>query len=112
MMLLIRRFEERAGQLYGSELIAGFCHLYIGQEAVTPAEIWSTAGRLFDHLVGAGEDQRRDSEAQRLGSLRIDDQLECRRSRNSSRDRGVFAPDPHLCAAPRWPRAAAELAVV
>ncbi len=34
MMLLIRRFEERAGQLYGMGHIAGFCHLYIGQEAV------------------------------------------------------------------------------
>ncbi|HEX8231906.1 MAG TPA: pyruvate dehydrogenase (acetyl-transferring) E1 component subunit alpha [Caulobacteraceae bacterium] len=33
-MLLIRRFEERAGQLYGMGLIGGFCHLYIGQEAV------------------------------------------------------------------------------
>ena len=32
-MLLIRRFEERAGQLYGMGKIAGFCHLYIGQEA-------------------------------------------------------------------------------
>lgn len=33
-MLLIRRFEEKAGQLYGLGLIGGFCHLYIGQEAV------------------------------------------------------------------------------
>jgi pyruvate dehydrogenase E1 component alpha subunit len=33
-MLLIRRFEEKAGQLYGIGLIGGFCHLYIGQEAV------------------------------------------------------------------------------
>src|SRR5271157_2175918 len=33
-MLLIRRFEERAGQMYGMGLINGFCHLYIGQEAV------------------------------------------------------------------------------
>ncbi|MCF6275005.1 MAG: thiamine pyrophosphate-dependent enzyme, partial [Robiginitomaculum sp.] len=33
-MLLIRRVEEKAGQLYGMGLIAGFCHLYIGQEAV------------------------------------------------------------------------------
>ncbi|MBN8954345.1 MULTISPECIES: pyruvate dehydrogenase (acetyl-transferring) E1 component subunit alpha [unclassified Rhizobium] len=33
-MLLIRRFEERCGQMYGEGLIAGFCHLYIGQEAV------------------------------------------------------------------------------
>jgi len=34
LMLLIRRFEERAGQMYGMGLIGGFCHLYIGQEAV------------------------------------------------------------------------------
>ncbi len=34
LMLLIRRFEEKAGQLYGMGLIGGFCHLYIGQEAV------------------------------------------------------------------------------
>jgi pyruvate dehydrogenase E1 component alpha subunit len=34
MMLLIRRFEEKAGQLYGMGAIGGFCHLYIGQEAV------------------------------------------------------------------------------
>ena len=33
-MLLIRRFEERAGQLYGMGHIGGFCHLYIGQEAI------------------------------------------------------------------------------
>ena len=33
-MMLIRRFEEKAGQLYGLGLIGGFCHLYIGQEAV------------------------------------------------------------------------------
>src|SRR5574338_520529 len=33
-MLLIRRFEEKAGQMYGMGLIGGFCHLYIGQEAV------------------------------------------------------------------------------
>ena len=33
-MLLYRKFEERAGQLYGMQKIKGFCHLYIGQEAV------------------------------------------------------------------------------
>ena len=33
-MFLIRKFEEKAGQLYGSGEIGGFCHLYIGQEAV------------------------------------------------------------------------------
>ena len=41
-MLLIRRFEEKAGQLYGMGLIGGFCHLYIGQEAVVVGH----AGRL------------------------------------------------------------------
>jgi len=41
-MLLIRRFEERAGQMYGMGLIGGFCHLYIGQEAVRRRH----AGRL------------------------------------------------------------------
>ena len=34
LMLLIRRFEEKTGQLYGMQKIRGFCHLYIGQEAV------------------------------------------------------------------------------
>ena len=33
-MLLLRRFEEKASQLYGMGMIGGFCHLYIGQEAV------------------------------------------------------------------------------
>src|SRR5260221_12886101 len=33
-MLMIRRFEEKAGQMYGMGLIGGFCHLYIGQEGV------------------------------------------------------------------------------
>ncbi len=39
-MLLIRRFEEKAGQLYGMGLIGGFCHLYIGQEAVVIGVRW------------------------------------------------------------------------
>ena len=34
MVLLIRRFEERAGQAYGLRQIGGFCHLYIGEEAI------------------------------------------------------------------------------
>jgi hypothetical protein len=44
-MLLIRRFEERAGQLYGMGLIGGFCHLYIGQEAVAVGVQSAQAGR-------------------------------------------------------------------
>jgi pyruvate dehydrogenase E1 component alpha subunit len=39
-MLLIRRFEEKAGQLYGMGFIGGFCHLYIGQEAWWSACRW------------------------------------------------------------------------
>lgn len=38
-MLLVRRFEERAGQMYGMQKIRGFCHLYIGQEAVAAGSI-------------------------------------------------------------------------
>ncbi|WP_455478550.1 pyruvate dehydrogenase (acetyl-transferring) E1 component subunit alpha [Bartonella sp. B10] len=41
-MLLIRRFEEKAGQLYGMGLIGGFCHLYIGQEAVVVGTMKAT----------------------------------------------------------------------
>jgi len=58
-MLLIRRFEERAGQLYGMGLIGGFCHLYIGQEAVvvglmsvaTPDDQQITAYRDHGHML-------------------------------------------------------------
>ena len=48
-MLLIRRFEEKAGQLYGMGQIAGFCHLYIGQEAVV---VGARAGMIEgDHMI-------------------------------------------------------------
>ncbi len=61
-MLLIRRFEERAGQLYGMGLIGGFCHLYIGQEAVvvgvqaTLSDVDSviTAYRDHGHMLACG----------------------------------------------------------
>jgi pyruvate dehydrogenase E1 component alpha subunit len=61
-MLLIRRFEERAGQLYGMGLIGGFCHLYIGQEAVvvgmqaalTDGDQVITAYRDHGHMLAAG----------------------------------------------------------
>ncbi len=53
-MLLIRRFEERAGQMYGMGLIGGFCHLYIGQEAVITGV--RTAMRESDSLITAYRD--------------------------------------------------------
>ncbi|MGB1547900.1 MAG: thiamine pyrophosphate-dependent enzyme, partial [Alphaproteobacteria bacterium] len=62
-MLLIRRFEEKAGQLYGMGLIGGFCHLYIGQEAVVvgalsaikaPEDSFITAYRCHGHVLEAG----------------------------------------------------------
>ena len=65
-MLLIRRFEERAGQLYGMGLIGGFCHLYIGQEAVvvgmqahtTGDDQVITAYRDHGHMLAAGMDPK------------------------------------------------------
>ncbi len=65
-MLLIRRFEEKAGQLYGMGLIGGFCHLYIGQEAVVVG-IQSALGegdqvitsyRDHGHMLACGMDPR------------------------------------------------------
>jgi len=63
-MLLIRRFEEKAGQMYGMGLIGGFCHLYIGQEAVvTGVNMASKKGdtsitgyRDHGHMLVAGID--------------------------------------------------------
>lgn len=65
-MLLMRRFEERAGQLYGMGYIGGFCHLYIGQEAVSvgvqaalgPADKVITAYRDHGHILAAGTDPK------------------------------------------------------
>ena len=53
-MLLIRRFEEKAGQLYGMGLIGGFCHLYIGQEAVVVG--MQSAQKEIDSVVTAYRD--------------------------------------------------------
>ena len=63
-MLLIRRFEEKAGQLYGMGLIGGFCHLYIGQEAVVvgmqgairPDDQLITTYRDHGHMLACGMD--------------------------------------------------------
>ncbi len=65
-MLLIRRFEEKAGQLYGMGLIGGFCHLYIGQEAVVVGlEATSKQGdqritsyRDHGHMLACGMDPK------------------------------------------------------
>ena len=65
-MLLIRRFEERAGQMYGMGLIGGFCHLYIGQEAVVVGmqaalddrDSVITGYRDHGHMLATGMDSR------------------------------------------------------
>jgi pyruvate dehydrogenase E1 component alpha subunit len=65
-MVLIRRFEERAGQLYGLGLIGGFCHLYIGQEAVAvgiqsalgDADSVITGYRDHGHMLAYGIDPK------------------------------------------------------
>lgn len=62
MMLLMRKFEERSGQLYGQQKIKGFCHLYIGQEAVMAGtmsvirheDAMITAYRDHAHALGKG----------------------------------------------------------
>jgi len=65
-MLIIRRFEEKAGQLYGMGLIGGFCHLYIGQEAVVtgissvqePQDTVVTSYRDHAHMLACGMDPK------------------------------------------------------
>ncbi|MBU6235660.1 MAG: pyruvate dehydrogenase (acetyl-transferring) E1 component subunit alpha [Alphaproteobacteria bacterium] len=65
-MLLIRRFEEKAGQLYGMGLIGGFCHLYIGQEAIVtgiqsvqePQDTVITTYRDHGHMLACGMDAK------------------------------------------------------
>ena len=65
-MLLVRRFEEKAGQMYGMGLIGGFCHLYIGQEAVVVGvqsalsedDMVITAYRDHGHIIAAGSDPK------------------------------------------------------
>src|ERR1700743_2383288 len=65
-MLLIRRFEEKAGQLYGMGLIGGFCHLYIGQEAVVvglqavaeEGDSIITSYRDHGHMLATGMDAK------------------------------------------------------
>lgn len=66
-MLLQRRFEEKAGQLYGQQKIKGFCHLYIGQEACSSGSVsalrkgdkWITAYRDHGQPLALGTDPKR-----------------------------------------------------
>jgi pyruvate dehydrogenase E1 component alpha subunit len=53
-MMLVRRFEEKAAQLYGQQKIKGFCHLYIGQEAITAGMM--TAITKDDSVITAYRD--------------------------------------------------------
>lgn len=92
-MLLIRRFEEKGAQLYGMGLIGGFCHLYIGQEAVAvgiqsvskPGDTAVTSYRERGQLLAAGADPKRIM-AELLG-----------RTTGASHGKGgsmhIFAPD-------------------
>ena len=65
-MSLMRRFEEKAGQLYGQQKISGFCHLYIGQEACVAGAVsalkkgdkYITAYRDHAHPIGLGTDPK------------------------------------------------------
>lgn len=65
-MLLQRRFEEKAGQLYGQQKIRGFCHLYIGQEACSSGSVtalkegdkWITAYRDHGQPLALGSDPK------------------------------------------------------
>jgi pyruvate dehydrogenase E1 component alpha subunit len=95
-MLLIRRFEEKAGQLYGMGHIGGFCHLYIGQEAVVvgmqmacgPSDMMITAYRDHGHALAVGIEPRR-----------VMAELTGRRGGISGGKGGsmhMFAPDKHF----------------
>jgi pyruvate dehydrogenase E1 component alpha subunit len=95
-MLLIRRFEEKAGQLYGMGHIGGFCHLYIGQEAVVVGMQMAlkagdqviTAYRDHAHMLAVGMDPKRvmaELTGRRGG---------CSRGKGGSMH--MFAPEKHF----------------
>jgi pyruvate dehydrogenase E1 component alpha subunit len=95
-MLLIRRFEEKAGQLYGMGHIGGFCHLYIGQEAVVigmqmaakDGDQVITAYRDHGHTLAVGMDPKRvmaELTGRRGG---------CSRGKGGSMH--MFAPEKHF----------------
>ncbi len=95
-MLLIRRFEEKAGQLYGMGHIGGFCHLYIGQEAVVvgmqmalkPGDQVITAYRDHGHTLSTGMDPK--SVMAELTGRRDG----CSRGKGGSMH--MFAPEKHF----------------
>ena len=93
-MLLLRRFEEKASQLYGMGLIGGFCHLYIGQEAVVTGVQYALGARRFGHhrlsLPRPHADRRRARPSEVMAEL-------TGRAAGSSKGKGgsmhLFAPD-------------------
>ncbi|MGZ5824189.1 MAG: pyruvate dehydrogenase (acetyl-transferring) E1 component subunit alpha [Hyphomicrobium sp.] len=95
-MLLIRRFEEKAGQLYGMGHIGGFCHLYIGQEAVVVG--MQMAAKDGDQVITAYRDHGRTI-AVGMDPNRVMAELTGRRGGCSSGKGGsmhMFAPEKHF----------------
>ncbi len=95
-MLLIRRFEEKAGQLYGMGHIGGFCHLYIGQEAVVVG--MQMAAKDGDQVITAYRDHGHTL-AVGMDPNRVMAELTGRRGGCSSGKGGsmhMFAPDKHF----------------
>jgi pyruvate dehydrogenase E1 component alpha subunit len=95
-MLLIRRFEEKAGQLYGMGLIGGFCHLYIGQEAVVVG--MQMAAKDGDQVITAYRDHGHTL-AVGMDSNRVMAELTGRRggcSRGKGGSMHMFAPEKHF----------------
>ena len=95
-MLLIRRFEEKAGQLYGMGHIGGFCHLYIGQEAVVVG--MQMAAKGGDQVITAYRDHGHTL-AVGMDPNRVMAELTGRRGGCSSGKGGsmhMFAPEKHF----------------
>jgi pyruvate dehydrogenase E1 component alpha subunit len=95
-MLLIRRFEEKAGQLYGMGHIGGFCHLYIGQEAVVVG--MQMAAKDGDQVITAYRDHGHTL-AVGMDPNRVMAELTGRRGGCSSGKGGsmhMFAPEKHF----------------
>ncbi len=114
-MLLIRRFEEKAGQLYGMGLIGGFCHLYIGQEAVVvgleaaaeEGDKRVTSYRDHGHMLACGMDPKgvmAELTGREGGYSQGQGRLACTCSRRKSTSTAATASSARRCrSAPGWP---------